>query len=113
MISNDACSTDGCEALKRSFATIEPDLVKLFADTIGPLAAPRRAASDLLLVTHPDLEQWCSALLSRLDFAQFTTTMLPFTVSTPSSIQKERWHLRDINDSSLLVGASLVNIESL
>jgi hypothetical protein len=112
MLESDACSTDACEAVQKALATTEPELVRVFAGPIGQMAATRRAANDLLLVTHADLEPWLGRLFSRIDFSQFTVTTLPFTVCTPSSINMDRWVTGGIDDDPLAVACALVNIES-
>lgn len=112
MLEREACSTESCEALQKALVLAEPELVRVFAEAIGQMAGVRRAAKDLLLVTHPDLEPWLARLLSRIDFAQFTVTTLPFAVSTPSSIDMGRWVTGEATDDSLAVAAALVNIEA-
>ena len=89
-----------------------PPFVRIFAGPIGQMAATRRAANDMLLVSHPDLEPWLGRLFSRIDFSQFTVTTLPFIVCTPSSIHMDRWISGEVADDSLAVASALVNIES-
>lgn len=110
MLARDACATESCEALQKALASIEPELLKVFGGAIGELAATRRAANQLLLITHPDLEDWFSNFFSRIDFSQFTATTLPFSVSTPSSIGTKRW-IHGECDDSLVPAVALVNIE--
>ena len=112
MLERDACSTEACEAVQKALALVEPELVRIFAGPIGQMAATRRAANDMLLVTHPDLEPWLGRLFSRIDFSQFTVTTLPFIVCTPSSIHMDRWISGEVADDSLAVASALVNIES-
>lgn len=110
MLARESCATESCETLQKSLAAIEPELLKVFGGAIGELATTRRAANQLLLITHPDLEDWFSSFFSRIDFSQFTATTLPFTVSTPNSIGTKRW-IRGECDDSLVPAVALVNIE--
>lgn len=112
MLERDACSTEACEAVQKALVLAEPELVRIFADPIGQMAATRRAANDLLLVTHPDLEPWLGRLFSRIDFSQFTVTTLPFTVCTPSSMHVDRWISGGVADDSLAVASALVPLEA-
>jgi|SRR3989344_4152976 len=112
MLEHDACSTETCEAVQKALVLAESELVRMFADPVGQMATTRRAANDLLLVTHPDLEPWLARLFSRIDFSQFTVTTLPFAVCTPSSIHIDRWISGEAAEDSLAVAAALVNIES-
>ena len=112
MLERDASSTEESDAVQKAIALAEPELVRIFAEPIGQMAATRRAANDLLLVTHADLEPWLKRLFSRIDFSQFTVTTLPFTVRTPSSINVSRWVTGETADDSLAVALALVNIES-
>ena len=112
MLERDASSTEEGETVQKAIALAEPELVRFFAEPIGQMAAPRRAANDLLLVPHADLEPWLKRLFSRIDFSQFTVTTLPFTVRTPSSINVSRWVTGETADDSLAVALALVNIES-
>lgn len=112
MLERDACSTEECEAVQKALALAEPELVRIFAEPIGQMAATRRAANDLLLVTHPDLEPWLRRLFSRIDFSQFTVTTLPFTVCAPSSMHMDRWISGEIADDSLAIASALVPLEA-
>jgi hypothetical protein len=112
MLTRDACSTAECEAMQKAIALSEPELVHVFGEAIGQMATNRRMANDLLLITHPDLEPWLARFFSRIDFAQFTVTTLPFTICAPSSIHMDTWVTGEATEDSLAVGASLVNIES-
>ena len=112
MLERDASSTEEGETVQKAIALAEPELVRFFAEPIGQMAATRRAANDLLLVTHADLEPWLKRIFSRIDFSQFTVTTLPFTVRTPSSINVSRWVTGETADDALTVASGLVNIEA-
>ena len=112
MLAVESCSTAECDALRSAMAIAEQDMVKHFAEPIGQMAITRRAANNLLLVVHPDLEIWLSQFFSRIDFSQFTVTTAPFSVSTPSSIDINRWFDGELSSESLAVGVALVNIEA-
>jgi hypothetical protein len=86
MLERESSSPQVSEGLQNAIATVEPVFVKAFAEAVGTMAAKSRTANHLLLMTHPDLEAWLVRLFSRIDFAQFTVTTLPFQVALPSSI---------------------------
>lgn len=111
MLDRDSCSSDACEALRTALASSEPELVRVFGESMATIAATHRVANTLLLSAHPDLENWLGGFFSRIDFAQFTVTSLPLTVCTPASLDIERW-VEDAHTSDpLSIGAALVNIE--
>ncbi len=112
MLSRDACSTEACEAVEKSLAGVEPELVRIFGEAMGQMAAARRIANDVLLVTHPDLEAWLSRLFSRIDFAQFTITTLPIETRAPSYVGIDTWVTGEMPSTSLAIGAALITIEA-
>ncbi|MFA7309877.1 MAG: hypothetical protein WC050_03130 [Candidatus Paceibacterota bacterium] len=113
MLSRDACSNDACEAVEKGLAVSEPDLAHVFGDAIGQLAAHKRVAVDLLLITHPDLESWLSTFFSRIDFSQFTVTTLPFSVHNTDALVAPYVELTEAaQESASLIGAALVNMEA-
>lgn len=109
MLERDAASSETAEALQRALAIAEQSLVPPFAEAIGVMAADRRVANNVLLLAHPDLEPWLSRFFSRIDFAQFTVTTLPFTVFTPAGMA-QGGSLPAENE--LLVDAALFNTET-
>lgn len=113
MLTRDACADEACEAVRAACALYEPELAKLYGEALGPLAATQHIPNDLVLVAHPDLSEWLSRFFSRIDFTQFTITTLPFSVSIITTSDVQEYVLdADAIDSSLLIGCSLVNIES-
>lgn len=111
MVSRDACSSDTCDALKQAMAAAEPELVRVFGESIAKIATKNRVPNDVLLVTHPDLESWLAEFLTRIDFAQFTVTSLPLTVHTAAKLDISKWVAGAQNSDATTVGAALVNIE--
>ncbi len=112
MLAVDSCSTTECETLRSAMAVAEQEMIKHFAEPIGKMALSHRAANDLLLVVHHDLEVWLTQFFSRIDFSQFTITAAPFVVSTPSSIDSRLWFDGELPNQSLAAGVALVNIEA-
>ncbi len=112
MLSRDACSTDVCDALRQAVATTEPELVRVFGEAIGKIAAKNRVPNGVLLLVHPDLEMWLAGFLARIDFAQFTETSLPLTVHTAQSLDVSKWVAGAKTSDACTVAVALVNIES-
>jgi len=112
MLSRDACSTDACDALRQAVATTEPELVRVFGEAIGKIAAKNRVPNGVLLLAHPDLESWFAGFLARIDFAQFTETSLPLSVHTPQSLDISKWVAGAKTSDASTVAIALVNIES-
>src|SRR3989344_1128179 len=114
MLEDDKCEPAACEAIKAAIAHVEPELVRVFGETIGKLAAKRRVPKPPIIAAHADLLPWLSRFFSRIDFTQFTVTMQPFI---PKAIGQEYvTDLIDVPSSlsvdlGLLLAASLVNIE--
>jgi hypothetical protein len=106
MLESGASSGESAESLQKEMARVEPELVKMLAEGIGQMAAVRRVANVLLLLTHRDLEPWLTRLLSRIDFSQFTITTLPFEVRTP-----RMFDVAGSDEGILTVGLALVNSE--
>lgn len=77
MLSRDACESQACDALRQKVASAEPQLVKLFGESLAALAEARRLPNTLALVAHPDIAPWLASFFERIDFAQFTLTTMP------------------------------------
>jgi hypothetical protein len=112
MLASDTCTTDACRALKDSLARIEPELAKSYGEAFAKLATPRRLPNSVVLSAPAEIEPWLAGFFSRIDFSQFTATLLPFTVE---SLTAE--HLRDVIewqhpliDTSLGIAAAYVHI---
>lgn len=113
MIEREACEGDVCDSVRSSLATIEPDLARAFGEAMATIATKARLPNTLVLATHPDIAQWFASFFSRIDFTQFTQTAMPFSVLTldAPAFSKMVAH-GESADVSVLVGASLVNIEA-
>lgn len=113
MLNRGACEGAACETAQKAMATIEPDLAKTLGAALGELAATRRLGNTLVLFAHPDIAEWMERFFSRLDFAQFTATMLPFSVQTFSADLVAQWVSDDTTPavSAHLLEAALVNTE--
>lgn len=89
MLERDHCDESACEKLKEAMARVEPELVKIFGETIGKVASTRRLPNRLVLSTYLDMSPWLSRFFSRIDFTQFTETAQPFIVDQFSSKELE------------------------
>ncbi len=114
MAGEDQCEDGACEDIKSKMAAAEPDLARLFGETFATLSGVRRLPSTLALIAHPDLATWLAHFFSRIDFAQFTGTMEPFSIL---SIGGDALLPMIVNaagvpaDTGLLVASILVNSE--
>lgn len=107
------CHDPACATLSAAMMKSEPALVPAFGDVIAKLVSRQRLPNQLILATHEGLMPWLSAFFSRIDFAQFTTTTQPFTVSTLKPVDLAHWALPDEMvraDTGVLLAAALVNI---
>lgn len=114
LIGQDMCDSTACESMRTALARIEPDLVRLFGERFAKLASSRRLPSRIILLAHPDVQQWLSKFFARIDFTQFSVTSQPFSVLPlqPSSMG----HLviaegKLAPDTSLLVSVACAQIE--
>ena len=112
MMTRDACSSDACDAIRTGLASAEPDLVRVFGESIAKISGARKVPNDVILLCHPDLEDWMTSFLSRIDFAQFSVTSLPLSLYTPERLDVGRWVAGAQSADALTVAAALVNIES-
>ncbi len=80
MVSDGRGDDAACEAVKTAMSNSEPELARLFGEPCATLAAKRRLPNQLYLLTHPDLMPWFTQFFSRIDFAQCTLTLQPYTV---------------------------------
>lgn len=113
MLEREACEGEVCDNVRSSLATIEPELVRTFGEAMATIATQTRLPNTLVLATHPDIAQWFASFFARIDFTQFTQTAMPFNVLTldaPAFSQLVTHS--ESTDVSLLIGASLVNIEA-
>lgn len=114
LIARGECHDAACDAQSAAMAKVEPELVRVFGEVIAKLVSRRRLPNNLILATHDDLAPWLTALFSRIDFAQFTTTTQPFIVRTLKPADLTHQVLQDSNvhaDSALLTAAALVHME--
>lgn len=84
-LETDTCSASQCKSINEGLSKAEQHLVPIFGERLGALATPRRLPNTLILLCHNDLTPWLSRFFGRIDFAQFTTTTLPFSVIVPDS----------------------------
>lgn len=112
MLERGACQSAECDRIVKALAGAEPELTKLFGEAFTALAAKRRLPNDALLVTNADLSPWFAQFLSRIDFAQFTTTARPLAVHALVPEDLARYAKGEhVTDVSLLIAAALVHIE--
>ena len=114
MLESDKCDPATCETIKSSLAKAEPDLARGFGETMSKLAAARRLPNSLIITAHEDILPWMSRFFSRIDFAQFTTTLRPFEprVLTPQHFSELVTPSPGVSvDLGLLLASALVNIE--
>lgn len=89
MIAHDACTSEACTALQTALVRIEPELVRIFGETMANLAAARRLPNAMTILAEPEFAPWLARFFSRLDFGQFTVTTRPFSVSVPPAADFE------------------------
>lgn len=112
LIEREQCDTDVCQSLRDSIGRVEPELVRLFGEAMGKIAASRRLPSQLVLCTHTNMSAWLARFFSRIDFTQFTQTAQPFSVQEITAsdftdgVQAERGVALDVG---LAAAAALVN----
>ncbi len=114
LIAGGECHDPACETVNAATAKAEPELVRAFGEVIAKLVQHQRLPNHLILTTHQDLIPWLSALFSRIDFAQFTTTTQPFIVSSLKPLDLAHWALPEGAvrvDTGIQLAAALVNIE--
>ena len=114
MLEREQCSGDACAALKTNMEKVEQELVREFGEQLAKLSGKIRLPQEMLLFVHPDIAPWLARFFTRLDFAQFTMPLRPFTVSELASKDLQDWIQIDsaAPDVSLLLAASLVHIEA-
>ncbi|OGG64927.1 hypothetical protein A3C18_02750 [Candidatus Kaiserbacteria bacterium RIFCSPHIGHO2_02_FULL_54_11b] len=108
------CHDPACEEVSAAMAKAEPELVRVFGETIAKLVARQRLPNYVLLATHNDMVPWLSAFFSRIDFAQFTKTTQPFIVTALKSADLAQWTAPEgpvRADIGTLIATALVNIE--
>lgn len=114
LLEREQCDTDVCQSLRDSIGRVEPELVRLFGEAMGKIAATRRLPSQLVLCTHSNMSAWLARFFSRIDFTQFTQTAQPFSVQeiTASDFTAEAQAEHGIVlDVGLAAAATLVNKE--
>jgi hypothetical protein len=110
MLSRDACSMDSCEAMRAAMAAIEPDLVRIFGESMAKLKSQKSLSNQMLLIAHPEMEFWLTKFFARIDFSQFTATTMPLEAQS-IAVYTALYAEGTVPDASLLAGVSLVNIE--
>lgn len=74
MTIEDSCTNEQCADILSSLNGAAPTFIKAYGDALTELAATTKAPAHLVIVAPPDVAQWYIDLLSRIDFAQLTTT---------------------------------------
>ena len=115
MLALGECESEACEAIKQAVARAEPDLVRIFGETMAKMAAERRLPDDLILLAPKELSEWLVQFFSRLDFAQFTITTRPFSPRVPFGQVPASLTLTNgvSMDPDLSIACALVNIEEM
>ncbi len=111
MLSRDACEGAACEAIQKAMAIAEPELAKVYGEAFGALASERRLSNTLVLSAHPDIIDWMKQFFSRLDFTQFTTTTLPFSVALLENTALSHVTSEEPLHSQIVFASALVNTE--
>ncbi|OGG79222.1 hypothetical protein A3A39_04875 [Candidatus Kaiserbacteria bacterium RIFCSPLOWO2_01_FULL_54_13] len=115
LLALDQCETDACDAIKTALVGAEPELVKVFGETMGKMSAARRLPNPLILSAHDDIAPWLGRFLSRIDFAQFTMTTRPFSARALTRHDLEGLVTSDETqkaDTGLFVAGALVALEA-
>lgn len=111
MLERDHCESEACDALKTSIGRAEPELVRVYGEALGKMAATRRLPNRFVLATHEDVSSWLARFFSRIDFTQFTETAQPFIVRelTPKDLRASvvADHPSEL-DTALAVACALV-----
>lgn len=112
MVTNDACSSTACITTKNAMIRIEPDIVRVFAESMARMSTARKLPNTIVLIAHADLREWLAQCFTRIDFAQFTFTARPFTVETLSSEELSSFVRGSVDhkiDSGIAIATSVVN----
>ena len=64
-----------------SLGAIEPDVAKVFGESLALLSSTLRVPVRALVVCPPEMTEWFGRFLTRIDFAPFTLTAQPFEVT--------------------------------
>lgn len=114
MIARGQCADDACEAMELAIGLAEPDMVKLFGESMSTLSSKHRLPNRIFLFTHTDLAPWLTKFFGRIDFAQFTQTTQPFTVEAPLPDSLSKLVHVDENtvvDIGLMTASALVHLD--
>ncbi|MDP3646049.1 MAG: hypothetical protein Q8R25_03100 [bacterium] len=116
MVVAGSCSGEACDRLNEALARVEPELAHIFGEAVAHILGKRRLPDTLVLFTHPDLMAWLTHFFSRIDFAQFTIPMHPFSVQLLSSEDlKSKSGIRVAHnvsvDTGMLMVSSFVNTQ--
>jgi hypothetical protein len=113
MLEREQCSSEACDTLRSNIEKTEQHMIKIYGEQLANLAGKTRLPISLLLSVHPDCASWLNKFFSKLDFAQFTIPLQPFSVIELSA--KDFYDTADIKsntaDISTLLAASLVHRE--
>ena len=113
MLATDSCSTTACQDLKDSLARAEPELVRIFGEVLGSLAARRPLPNAAMLFAPVEISPWLQSFFSRIDFSQFTATTQPLTIETLTPehlLDTVHWKPGVVPDTGIGIASSCVNI---
>lgn len=116
MVMKDTCTTSACEEINSAIATAEPQMVKVFGQSLAMIAARHRLPNALTLIVRPEFASWLDRLFTRIDFAQFTITTQPFEVQILTTGHLNAFAAPETGvslDTGSAIAAAFVNIELL
>lgn len=113
MLARDACADEACTTLQQVLSAAEPDLVKLYADGFAAFAEAKRLPHALILLAHPDVAPWLEHFFGRIDFTQFTSGSVPFSVRVIESDECSDMLGGDLTlDPTLMLAAAHATLEA-
>lgn len=115
MVAEDTCSDALCGEVFTALKKVEPSIVEAYGRMFAELSKERRVPEILFVISPPDLSQWFTALLARIDLAQFTLTERPFTVQPLHArylSEAVSFNPGIIPEAGLAVGAAFVHIQA-
>lgn len=110
----ETCDDAACKTVAESLGREEPRFVSVFAEAIAKGLPQEKLPNAVVLVAQSELTPWLTRFFERIDFAQFTSTMQPFTAAgltekdLEQCIGNEQPLLRDLG---LEIAVALVTIE--
>ena len=114
MVAHNEGNDDVTNAMNLAMSIAEPDMVKVFGESMSALSMRHRLPNKLVIFSQPELTDWLSKFFERIDFVQFTQTTQPFSVEVFSvhSLARQISTAAELaTDVSLFVACALVHIE--